>query len=162
MRSKLILFIVGFIIWCLLRFPVDAQHIFIGIIVAAFVTLLLGDLFTNRPAQFFKVQRYLWFLYLMPVFIWECFKANLDIARYIISPNLSLKPGIIKVKTSLKTDIGLTYLANIITLTRGAITVDLDKEESCLYLHCIEVGDKKEIITAAVNKFENLIKKIFE
>jgi multicomponent Na+:H+ antiporter subunit E len=162
MKSKLILFIVGFIVWCLLRFPPDLQHIFIGIIVAFVVALLLGDLFTNRPVLFLKPQRYLWFLYFVPVFIWECVRANIDIARYIITPKLSLKPGIVKIKTSLKTDIALTYLANVITLTRGAITVDLDKTNGFLYLHCIEASEKKETVKSAVNKFENILKRIFE
>ena len=162
MRSKIILFIIGFIVWCLLRFPPDLQHIFVGIIVALVVALLLGDLFTNRPALFLQPQRYLWFLYFIPVFIWECVMANIDIARYIISPKLSLKPGIIKIKTSLKTEIALTYLANIITLTRGAITVDLDKNNGFLYLHCIAADDKKETVKSAVKKFENIIKRIFE
>jgi len=162
MRSKFILFVVGFIVWCLLRFPPDLQHILIGIIVALVVALLLGDIFTNRPAMFFKPQRYFWFLYFIPVFIWECVRANIDIARYIISPKLSLKPGIVRIKTSLKADISITYLANIITLTRGAITVDVDRNNGFLYLHCIDADKKKETVKSAVNKFENIIKKIFE
>ncbi|MFA6281174.1 MAG: Na+/H+ antiporter subunit E [Candidatus Omnitrophota bacterium] len=162
MRSKLILFIVGFIVWCLLRFPPDLQHILLGIVVALLVAFLLGDLFTNRPALLFKPQRYLWALYFIPVFIWECVKANLDIAKYIISPKLHLKPGIIKIKTSLETDTALTYLANIITLTRGAITVDVDKEGGFLYLHCIEADKNKETVNSAINRFENILKRILE
>jgi multicomponent Na+:H+ antiporter subunit E len=109
--------------------------------------------------------RYWYFLaYYLPVFLWECFKANVDVAYRVAHPRLPIKPGIVKVKTSLKTDTGLTFLANSITLTPGTLSVDIDRDNGILYVHWINVK-KKDVESATkiiVVRFERILRKIFE
>lgn len=164
MKSRTILFIIGFIVWCLLNWPVDLAHIILGIIVSLLISIITGDLFAQRPHLFLHVTRYLWFLYYIPLFLWECLKANLDVAYRVIHPKLPIKPGIVKVKTTLKTDTGLTFLANTITLTPGTMSVDVDKENGYLYIHWINVQsqDIEKATQIIVSKFERVLKKIFE
>jgi multicomponent Na+:H+ antiporter subunit E len=164
MGSKIILFIIGFLVWLLLNWRPDEQEIIIGALAAALVAYLTGGLFTTRPHLFRHVSRYLWFLYYIPVFIWECVKANIDVAFRVIHPAKPLNPGIVKVKTSLKNDTALTFLANSITLTPGTLTVDVDKKNGILYIHWIDVKSKdiEKATETIVKKFENILKKIFE
>ena len=164
MKSKILLFLLGFIIWILLNWVPDTQHIVIGLFVSIFVAYIAGDLFVKRTHLFMHPARYLWFLYYVPVFIWECFKANIDVAYRVIHPNLPIRPGIVKVRTTLCSDTALTFLANSITLTPGTLTVDIDKENGILYIHWIDV--KYEDIDRAtgliVERFERILKRIFE
>lgn len=90
--------------------------------------------------------------------------ANIDVAYRVLHPNLPINPGIVKVKTKLKSDVGLTFLANTITLTPGTMTVDVDKEKGLLYIHWINVkGKDVEAATKQiVEKFEHTLIKIFE
>ncbi|MDD5195372.1 MAG: Na+/H+ antiporter subunit E [Candidatus Omnitrophica bacterium] len=164
MASRIIFFIVGFLVWCLLNWKPNYQEIIIGVIAAAGVAYLTGDLFTTRPALFKNPRRYIWILYYIPLFLWECLKANLDIAIRIIRPSCPIYPGIVKVKTSLKTDIALTCLANSITLTPGTLTVDIDKEKRILYVHWINVKSKdtEKATEIIVKRFEKILTKIFE
>ncbi|MCM8786587.1 MAG: Na+/H+ antiporter subunit E [Candidatus Omnitrophica bacterium] len=164
MQSRVILFILGFLIWLFLNWPPYWQEIFIGAIVASFVAYLVGNLFTGRAHLFKHISRYLWFLYYIPIFIWECFKANIDVAIRVISPHKPLNPGIVKIKTSLKSDTALTFLANSITLTPGTLTVDVDKENGFLYVHWIDVKSKdiEKNTQIIVRKFEKILEKIFE
>jgi multicomponent Na+:H+ antiporter subunit E len=164
MRSKFILFIVGFLIWLLLCWPPDYQHTFIGIIVAAIVAYFTGDLFTSRPHLFRHINRYSWFLYYIFIFSWECIKANIDVAKRVIHPFKPLNPGIVKVKTKLKNDTALTFLANSITLTPGTLTLDIDKTEGFLYVHWIDVKTKDidKATKIVVERFEKILKRIFE
>lgn len=164
MKSKIILFILGFLIWCLLSWPPDYQHLLIGILVAGIVSYFTGDLFTRRPHLFKHPRRYLWFLYYIIIFSWECLKANLDVARRVIHPYKPLNPGIVKVKTTLKSDTALTFLANSITLTPGTLTVDIDKEKGILYVHWIDVKtlEYEEATKIIVERFEKILRKIFE
>ena len=141
MKSRIILFGVGFLVWLGLCWPADLQHVVVGIFVAAFVAFMTGDLFVKRPYVFKHASRYRWFLYYLPMFIWECVKANIDVAYRVVHPKRPVNPGIVKVKTSLKSDTALTFLANSITLTPGTLSVDLDKEKN-LYVHWINVKDK--------------------
>lgn len=163
-KNRIILFIVAFIVWELLTWPPDGQHLAVGILVCSFVSWFTGDLFIRRPYILKSVRRYLWFFYFVPLFIWECIKANIDVAYLVIHPDLPIKPGIVKIKTNLKSDTALTFLANSITLTPGTMSVDIDSGKGILYIHWINVQDKdvekaSEIIAG---KFERILSRIFD
>lgn len=163
-KSQIILFILAFLIWAFLTWPLDLQHFIIGILVCSFVSYMTGDMFVKRPHVFKSINRYLWFLYYIPLFIWECIKANIDVAYRVAHPDLPINPGIVKVKTLLKSDTGLTFLANSITLTPGTMSVDIDPQNSYLYIHWIDVKDKdiQKATEIIVQKFERVLKRIFE
>lgn len=164
MRNRIILFIIGFIIWAILCWPIDIQHALIGILVAAFVTFITADLFSRKVRRLGAIGSYPWFLYYLVVFLWECFKSNIDVALIVLNPRLPISPGIVKIKTSLKSDTALTLLANSITLTPGTFCVDIDVKEGILYIHWIHVRtqDVEQATEMIARKFENILKKIFE
>ncbi len=164
-KSRVILFFLALIVWCLLNWKPDWQHIIIGIFVSAIVAFLTGDLFINRPHLLKHPYRYVYFfVYYAPKFLWECFKANLDVAYRVIHPKLPINPGIVKVKTILRSDTALTFLANSITLTPGTLSVDIDKENGFLYIHWIDVKAKdiEPATKMVVERFEKILSRIFE
>jgi multicomponent Na+:H+ antiporter subunit E len=71
------------------------------------------------------------------VFLFELIKSNLDVARIVLSPSLPINPGIVEVKTVLKSKMARVLLSNSITLTPGTITVDI--KDDTLYIHWINV-----------------------
>ncbi len=164
MKSRIVLFIVALLVWMGLTWAVDWQHLLIGVLVGLLVSILIGDMFVEGPHVLTHLSRYLWFIYYVPFFLWECFKANIDVAYRVGHPDVPIHPGIVKVKTSLKSDTGLTFLANSITLTPGTMTVDIDKENGYLYVHWIEVKDKdiERATKIIVERFEKILKRIFE
>ena len=107
-------------------------------------------------------MRIIWFLWYLPIFLWECIKANMDVAYRVLHPKMPIKPGIVKVKTKLKTDIAKTFLANSITMTPGTLSVDIKGE--FLYIHWIYVRDEgmEKATEIIVDKFEKHLKRIFE
>ena len=163
-KSQLILFLLALLIWSFLTWPLDLQHLIVGVLVCGFVSFVTGDMFVKRPHHFKQITRYLWFLYYIPLFTWECIKANIEVAYLVIHPGLPINPGIVKVKTTLKSDTGLTFLANSITLTPGTMSVDIDEENGYLYIHWINVKDKdiEKATEIIVKTFEDVLKRIFE
>jgi len=163
MKPRIVLFIFMFIIWVLLAGNVSSHNIIAGLLVAGVITLIMGNMFISNPHYFGHITRYFWFLWYVPVFAWECLKANIDVSRRILSPSLPINPGIIKVRTTIKSDIGLTILANSVTLTPGTLCVDIDIEKGFLYIHCIDVRayDMDKYALGIVDKFEGILKKIF-
>ena len=173
MIKKTILFFFWLAIWCGLSYPLSRTDIAMGIATAAFVTYMTIDLAAqidgkNNVKKYGVsgyLKRFLWFLYYVPVFLWECLKGNIDVALRVLHPDLPIRPGTIAVKVNLRSDIGLTFLANSITLTPGTTSVDIDKENGILYVHWIYVKedygqDNKRL--PVVEKFENILKRIFE
>ena len=162
MNVRIIIFIVSLAVWLGLTWSVNVFSVIIGIGVSVFVTSLISDMFVKK--MLVKGKAVLWFLYYIPLLFWECMKANLDVAYRVIHPGLPVNPGIVKVKTKLRGELGLTFLANSITLTPGTLSVDVDKENGYLYVHWIDVKDK-EIDRASriiVRKFEKVLGRIFE
>ncbi|MCX5678833.1 MAG: Na+/H+ antiporter subunit E [Candidatus Omnitrophica bacterium] len=163
-----ILFILWFAVWMLLSWPPDAKNIISGVLVSLFVTFMTSDIMHVGSAKERRAITFLgrlaclgWFIYYIFVFLWECFKANIDVAYRVIHPDLPISPGTIKVKVALKSDIGLTFLANSITLTPGTTSVDVDKEQGYLYVHMLCVKEDRGRLKI-VDKFENILKRIFE
>ena len=70
-----------------------------------------------------------------PWLAWEVFKANLDVARRILSPGLPIDPRIIEVKAGQREDLGRVIYANSITLTPG--TVSIDAEGDVITVHAL-------------------------
>jgi multicomponent Na+:H+ antiporter subunit E len=165
MSPKIILFLFAFIVWCLFSWVPDGAHLLAGILVASIVAFMMGDLVIHRPHLMLHLRRYVYFIFLyVPVFLWEVLKANIDVAYRVVHPELPINPGIVKVKTSLQSDIALTLLANSITLTPGTMSVDIDKDKSVLYIHWIDVRSRDiEVATRIiVERFEKILRKIFE
>ncbi len=174
MIYKIILFTLWLFVWSLLSWPPDKKQLLIGVLVALFMTFMTIDTFGSRASSG-KEKRFnvisaavkvLWFACYFMVFLWECLKANIDVAWRVLHPTLPIRPGTIRVKTSLKSDEGLTFLANSITLTPGTTTVDVDKFKGYIYIHCLFLreapeGDS-EIRLPVVDKFERILKRIFD
>jgi len=164
MKIRFVLFISGFLSWILLTWSLDIQYIISGIAIGILVALFTADMFPDNPNIFHNPGRYLWFFYYIPVFCWECLKANLDGAYRVIHPDLPLKPGIVKVKIRLRSETGITFLANSLTLTPGTMAVDVDREAGFLYIHWIEVKSKdiEKNTELIVRRFEDILLRIFK
>jgi multicomponent Na+:H+ antiporter subunit E len=165
MRSRLFFFPVAFVVWLILCWPPDLPQSVVGLVVAGLVTWISGDLFVGRHQLLRHPMRYVLFLFqYLPLLLWEVFKANLDVAVRVIRPSMPIHPGIVSVRTSLISDIGLTCLANSITLTPGTMTVDVDRVKGVLYIHWIDVKarDMEAATRMIVSRFEPLLKRIFE
>ncbi len=155
-------FLICLIIWFGLTFKFTLAYLVIGIIVSLITTIVFGKHFLKDWKKFLNPLRYFWLLVYIPVFLWECIKANFDVAYRVLHPGLPIKPGIVKVKTNLKTEIAKVFLANSITMTPGTLAVDLI--EDTLYIHWINVTSKDpNIYTKKIaGRFEKFLERIFE
>jgi len=163
-KARISIFIATLFFWLVLNWSFNLEHIIIGMVLGVLVSFLTGGLFNPNIEVFRKPLRYLWFFYYIPLFIWECFKANIDGAYRVIHPSLPINPGIVKVKTKLKSETALTFLANTLTLNPGTMTVDIDEENGFLYVHWLDVKtqDIEEATKCIVSKFERVLIRIFE
>jgi multicomponent Na+:H+ antiporter subunit E len=95
------------------------------------------------------------------VFLVELTKANLNVMRLVFSPRIDIEPGIVEIKTSLKSPIGRLALANSITLTPGTLVVDI-KDDS-LFIHWINVSATDPVAaTEEISaRFEHYLKVIY-
>ena len=167
---KITLMIISFVTWVVLTWPfdfankmIDWQLVVVGLVASFLVAVLFEEVIDVQAHKVMSLKRYFWFVYYLPIFFYYCIKANLDVLYRVIHPAMPIKPGIVKVKTSLKSDSGITALCNSITLTPGTLTVDVT-DDGYIYVHWIYVAseDVEKATEMIVGKFERILKRIFE
>lgn len=160
--KRLLHFIIIYVIWLLLTWSVHWHELLVGFLVALFAELMLGDIFPIEGVKIFHPRRFFWLFVYFWVFLWAMIRANFDVAYRVMNIYLPIHPGIVKVRTKLKTDLGRTFLANSITLTPGTMSIDMVGDH--IYVHWINVQspDIQKDTEIIVRRFEKLLERIFE
>ncbi len=160
LKHSILMFLILMFFWILFT-SLDIQEIIAGLITSLLIVIatiklepILYDLQLTPKSLLFSI------IYLF-VFLAELIKSNIDVAFRVINPKLPIKPGIVKVRTKLKSKIGKTILANSITITPGTMTTEIKGEH--LYIHWIEIteDDIDGATHAIVQKFEKYLEVIF-
>jgi len=116
-------------------------EVLFGLILSLIVGFIGRTIFVKKSFRMANPIRWIFFIgYLFGPFFFELAKANIDVAYRIITGKI--RPGIVRISPDLKTDLGITMLANSITLTPGTLTVDIDENKNDLYIHWINVKDE--------------------
>ena len=68
-------------------------------------------------------------------YLWQLVKSNFRVAYDVMTPGFQVRPGVIAVPLDAETDIEITLLANLITLTPGTLSLDLSDDRKTLYVH---------------------------
>ena len=150
-----------FIIWLVANATFAPETAIAGLIISALIALAFAAF-----ARVYSVIRWspivlYYYLIYLSVFFIELIKANIKVMSLVFSPRIDIKPGIVEIKTELKSPIGRLALANTITLTPGTLVVEI-KDDS-LFVHCINVSTTNQMeATAEISgRFEKLLKVIY-
>lgn len=73
----------------------------------------------------------------------EIVKANLAVARIVLSPRMPIQPTIVTIDASDLPSVAQATLANSITLTPGTVTIDVDR--GMLEVHCLDAASAEEL-----------------
>jgi len=170
--KRIAMFVLLLLLWIILVWPFEVtggrihlvtMELVPGIFVALLVVLIMRNSIMDSFTAWINPVRLFWFVVYVVVFVFYVIKANFDVAYRIIHPAMPIHPGIVKVKTTLKTRAGIAMLSNAIALTPGTLTVQAE-ENGDLYVHWINVKatDVEGATGYIVSRFEWLIKRILE
>ncbi|MEM9774226.1 MAG: Na+/H+ antiporter subunit E [Chloroflexota bacterium] len=157
------LLIVMVLIWVFLTGELTLGNVGFGSILA-FLLLFVGgprmdiNYFSRKPN--FRIFTYMWkLLQFMGFFFKELVTAGLSVFTFILNPD-RLKPGVVAVPLSVKSDAEITLLANLITLTPGTLTLDVSTDQKVIYVHSVYVEDADEFRKEIKEGFETRVKEI--
>jgi multicomponent Na+:H+ antiporter subunit E len=149
------------LIWLIANGNLATDTVIAGVVITAFIALAFSAF-----ARVYSVIRWspkviFYYLMYLGVFCIELIKANLNVMKLVFSPRIDIKPGIVEIKTKLKSPIGRLALANSITLTPGTLVVDI-KEDS-LFIHWINTSTTDPVAAseAISARFEKYLKVIY-
>jgi multicomponent Na+:H+ antiporter subunit E len=131
--------------------------VFIGF----YLFLWLASFFYDR-SHFVKIPLA---LNLFIFFLKELLIASMVIAWDVITPRSHVQSGVIALPLDARTNIEITILASLISLTPGTLSLDVSEDKRILYIHAVYIknGDiealKKEIKDGFEKKLLKLTRK---
>lgn len=136
--------------WCLITDSFTAGTFLFGFVLAfAIIRLFLPDAiqgaYAGKAGQI--IGFHLWF-------IREIVVANIRMVYHVLTPHSSMTPGVVAVPLEPASDIEITLLANLITLTPGSYSVDVSADKLHLYVHVIDCNDPDAVRASIKEDFE--------
>jgi len=165
MKRRLITYMALPLVWCMVSGQITIGNLFLGLIFGVVVVEPFSKLYrldeVVTPNGYWLAQIPKKIIYFF-VLLKEIIKANIMVAKIIIQPKIDIKPGIIKVPIRTKTNIGITAIANTITLTPGTLTVDISDDKTTLFVHAIDATDPQGVRDSIRDDLEKYVLEAFE
>ncbi len=156
-----ILFATLLLFWLMLGGSLAIDVLIVGILVSLVIAFIYPDGLSFFTEFRFSPRAILAGFAYYAYFFKELFKSNFKLAAIVVSPELPVKPGIVKVRTKLKSRMGRLMLANSITLTPGTLTVHLDDEWFYVHWVTVESTDIEEATARIVANFESYLEVMY-
>ena len=146
------------VVWAVVLDDLSPSGLLIGFVAGYLVLLAASRLGLGGAAYFRKVFAAVAFV---AWFARELTIANLRMMRFTVSPLRLMKPGIVAVPLDAGlSDLEITTLASLVSLTPGTLTLDVTPDRRTLYVHTMDASDPDAVRADVKDGFEARIKGI--
>ncbi|TLX73014.1 hypothetical protein E9993_16250 [Labilibacter sediminis] len=83
-------------------------------------------------------------------------QANLYIAYDILTPKMHTNPGFVWISIRVNSDLGILLLSNLLSMTPGTLSVDIDQDKKKLLVHYL-YKTSEESVVADIEEMQNKI-----
>ena len=147
------------LMWLLLNDTLSLGNVLLGLLLATALAWSSGALRPLRP----RIRRAHLALALLGLVLLDIVRSNINVARVVLGVrDRELHSGFVKIPLELQDPHGLAVLAAIVTATPGTVWIDHDAATSVLTLHVLDLRSETEWIDWVKNRYERLLKGIFE
>lgn len=127
--------------WSAMTGAFTLPNLFVGF-VFGYLTLMILKPLLGDSAYYQKFPRTLSFLV---YFLKEVIVSSLRVAWDVITPAYYNRPGIVAIPLNARTDLEITLIANLISLTPGTLSLDVSPDRRTLYIHAMFAEDPDAI-----------------
>lgn len=158
--SAAFLVVILALIWAGITGSFSGLNLVFGGLVGGAAVLLLRNSVTGPG----NLRRARLALSLLGLFLYELMASAVRVAIIVLRPDMKkvIRPAIVAVPLSVKSDIEITILASLITLTPGTLSVDLSADKSLLYVHTLTLDTKEAMIAEIKQGFEKKVLEVFQ
>ncbi len=146
-----------YVMWLLLT-GFSPGHMVLGLGVALLVSRVMLALKTERPTIRFGAAMFK----LMAIVVADIARSNVAVAKIVLFGSAARHSGFIHVPLDLRSPYALATLAIIITATPGTLWLQHDAQRRVVLIHVLDLVDEGEWIKLIKNRYERLLKEIFE
>jgi multicomponent Na+:H+ antiporter subunit E len=155
------LWIVLMFIWLAANSSLAPESIVAGASISAVLAYALAHKLNAWWDIRFSPARLYHFVTYSGVFAVELVRANVNMMRYVFAPRIDINPGIVEIKTKLKTPVGRLALANSIALTPGSLVIDIQGDSMFIHWLDVKTTDPEEATRLIAGPFEYHLEKVF-
>lgn len=160
-RSFGFLWMLLLVIWIVANASVAPDVLIVG----ALIALPIASVFSRRGETWQQVRltpaSLMHFFLYTCVFFRELVRANVNVLRWVYSPRLDLRPGVVRIGTRLKSPIGRLALANSIALTPGSLVLDIENDTLLVHWLDVETMDRDEATRLIAGPYERHLERVF-
>lgn len=128
--------------WAALTGNFTLQGIIIGFVLGAGCLYLTRSLFPGCESYFRRVWKW---SKLIVLFLYELVVSSLQVVWDVLTPEHKARPGIISVPLTVKSEMDILLVTNLITLTPGTLSLDVTEDRNTLYIHAMFADDPDAI-----------------
>jgi multicomponent Na+:H+ antiporter subunit E len=127
--------------------PTDSFDIVTGLVSAAVVAAVLGDVVFERPPSTGTIAAFVRAAVFVPVLLFGVVRATLSLAAVVLRPSLPIDPSVVRIPAP-EGRFARALLANSITLTPGTVTLDVADGE--LVVHALTSATRDELLEGSL------------
>lgn len=146
------------LIWLLLVNSLEAGQIILGLFLG-WVLPVLTLQFWPEQVRIYKPMLLMRFL---GIFLLDIVLANFTVARLILGRPERLQPVFVNVPLDVKSDLTISFLANVISLTPGTVSSRVSPDHRYLLVHALNETDTEALVATIKSRYEAPLKEIFE
>lgn len=146
------------ILWLLLVNAFTMGHVVLGLILGWLIPFATSGFWPEHV----RIRHTGVLLRYLVVFIYDIVRGSFQVAWLILKGPARLKPAFIVVPLELKTDLGISLLANTISLTPGTVSSLVSADKRTLIVHTLNTDDPDALVAEIKLRYEAPLKRIFE
>ncbi|MDN6297909.1 MAG: Na+/H+ antiporter subunit E [Halomonas sp.] len=143
--------------WVVLSGDFSGFNLLTGLVFGYLVLALIEPQVAPLSGYSVRLPRMLKFV---AFFLKELIHANWRVAFDIMTPPWHMRPGVIAMPLSAYTDLEITFVANLISLTPGTLSLDLSDDRRVLYIHAMFLDDE-EALRSSLKEMEHRALELF-
>lgn len=145
-------------VWAALFGGFSILGLSIGFVVGYLVLWLMQPIFgeSRYSRRLFEIVG------LILYFHWELFVSSIKVAWDVLTPQSRSSPGIVAVPLDVKSPLGITLLANLVSLTPGTLSLDVSDDRSTILIHGMFVSDAHSLRQEIKSGMEKRVREALE
>lgn len=146
------------LVWMLLVNDLSAGQILLGLVLGWIIPVFTLRFWPERV----RMRHPLTLFRFLMVLLYDILVANFNVAFLILRGPKPLAPGFVVVPLDLSSELGISLLANTISLTPGTVSSWLSPDRRSLVVHGLDVEDPAALIETIKRRYEAPLMEVFE
>jgi multicomponent Na+:H+ antiporter subunit E len=109
---------------------------------------------TARP---WNIVAWLW---LGVLFLRELALSAWDVVKITLAPRLAVQPAVVAVPLDVRSDAGITLLADMVTLTPGTTALHVSDDRTTLYVHAMPSASSEQTVASVKQRLERPMRRV--